>query len=68
MICIFKSIHYYYVKLKYYNYVKLKYAKKAKLCYMDKEKFIVYIKIDDIYKDFWNYDFFKILKFIKILK
>ena len=36
----------------WYNYVKLKYAKKAKLCYMAKEKFIVYIKIVDIYKDF----------------
>ena len=36
----------------WYNYVKLKYGKKAKLCYMNKEKLIVYIKIDDIYKDF----------------
>ena len=26
------------------------YVKKAKLCYMDKDSFIVYIKIDHIYK------------------
>ena len=26
-------------------------AKKTKLCYMDTDSFIVYIKIDDIYKD-----------------
>ena len=30
---------------------KTKYGEKAKLCYMDINSFIVYIKIDDIYKD-----------------
>ena len=33
----------------WYDYVKPKYHKKAALCYMD---IIVYIKTDDIYKDF----------------
>ena len=33
----------------WYDYVKPKYHKKATLCYMD---IIVYIKTDDIYKDF----------------
>ena len=33
----------------WYDYVKPKYHKKARLCYMD---IIVYIKTDDIYKDF----------------
>ena len=32
-------------------YVKPKYCEKVKLCYMDTGSFIVYIKIDDIYKD-----------------
>ena len=32
----------------WYDYVKLKYDEKAKLCYMDTDRFIVYIKIDDI--------------------
>ena len=35
----------------WFNYVKLKYGKKAKLCYMDTDRFIFYIKTDDIYKD-----------------
>ena len=34
-----------------YDYVKPKYGDKTKLCYMDTDSFIVYIKIDDIYKD-----------------
>ena len=47
----------------WYDYVKPKYHKKTTLCYMD---IIVYIKTDDIYKDFaedietkfdtWNYE------------
>ena len=47
----------------WYDYVKPKCHKKATLCYMD---IIVYIKTDDIYKDFaehietkfdtWNYE------------
>ena len=32
--------------------MKPKYGEKAKLCYMDLDSFIVYIKTDDIYKDF----------------
>ena len=35
----------------WYDYVKPKYDEEAKLCYMDTNSFIVYIKIDDIYKD-----------------
>ena len=35
----------------WYDYVKPKYGEKAKFCYMDKDSFIVYIKIDNIYKD-----------------
>ena len=35
----------------WYDYVKPKYGEKAKFCYMDIYSFIVYIKIDDIYKD-----------------
>ena len=34
----------------WYDYVN-KYGEKVKLCYMDTDSFIVYIKIDDIYKD-----------------
>ena len=37
----------------WYDYAKLKYGKKARLCYMD--SFIVYIKINDIYKDIAEY-------------
>ena len=32
--------------------MKPKYGGKAKLCYMDLDSFIVYIKTDDICKDF----------------
>ena len=35
----------------WYDYVKPKYCEKAKLCYMDTDSFIVYIEVDDIYKD-----------------
>ena len=35
----------------WYDYVKPKYDEKAKLCYMDTDRFIVYVKTDDIYKD-----------------
>ena len=35
----------------WYDYVKAKYGKKAKLCLNDTHSFIVYTKIDDIYKD-----------------
>ena len=35
----------------WYNYVKPKYSEKAKLCYMDTDRFIVYIKTDDLDKD-----------------
>ena len=33
----------------WYDYVKPKYVEKAKLCYMDTDRFIVYIKTEDIY-------------------
>ena len=35
----------------WYNYIKPKYEQNAKLCYMDTDSFIVYIKIEDVYKD-----------------
>ena len=35
----------------WYDYIKPNYREKAKMCYMDKDSFIVYIKIDDIYKN-----------------
>ena len=35
----------------WYNYAKLKYSEKEKLHCMDNDSFIVYIKIDDIYRD-----------------
>ena len=35
----------------WYDYVKPKYGEKVKLCYVDVNNFIVYIKVDDIYKD-----------------
>ena len=35
----------------WYDYVKPKYGEKAKLNYMDTDRFIVYIKTADIYKD-----------------
>ena len=35
----------------WYDYVKPNYDERAKLSYMDTVSFIVYTKIDDIYKD-----------------
>ena len=35
----------------WFDHVKPKYGEKTKLCYMDRESFIVYMKINDIYKD-----------------
>ena len=34
-----------------YDYVKPKYGEKEKLCYGDTDRFAVYIKTGDIYKD-----------------
>ena len=34
-----------------YDYVKPKYGEKPKLCYMDTDRFIIYIKVDDVYRD-----------------
>ena len=34
----------------WYDYVKQKYGEKGKLRYMDADSYIVYIKINDIYK------------------
>ena len=39
-------------KILMYDYVKPKYDETVKLCYMDTDSFIVYIKTDDIYKEF----------------
>ena len=35
----------------WYDYVKPIYGEKLKLCYTDTDSFILYIKMDDIYKD-----------------
>ena len=35
----------------WYDYVKQKFGENAQLCYMDIDSFIVYVKINDIYKD-----------------
>ena len=35
----------------WYGYVKPKYGENKKLCYMNIESFIVYVKIEDVYKD-----------------
>ena len=35
----------------WYDYVKPKYGEKVKSYYMDKDSFILYIKIDDIYRN-----------------
>ena len=35
----------------WHDYAKPKYGEKAKLCYMDTDSFIVYIKVDDVYRD-----------------
>ena len=34
-----------------HDYVNAKFSEKAKLCYIDRNRFIVYIKTDEIYKD-----------------
>ena len=39
----------------WYDYIKPKYGEKGSLCYMDADSFIVYIKVDDIYKDIAEY-------------
>ena len=36
----------------WYDYVKSKYSEKAKCCYMDTDSFTVYMRTDNIYKDF----------------
>ena len=35
----------------WYDYVKPKYGENAKLCYMDTDRFIVYLKTENIYID-----------------
>ena len=35
----------------WYDYIKQKYRDKARLCYMDTDSFVIYIKIEDFYKD-----------------
>ena len=35
----------------WYDYVKPKYGEKSKLCNMDTDRFMVFIKIEDIYID-----------------
>ena len=54
----------------WYNYIKPKYEQNAKLCYMDTDSFIIYIKIEDVYKDFADdvekrFDTSTIVKIIK---
>ena len=38
----------------WYDYIKPKYRDKAKLCYMDTDRFVIYIKSEDFYKDISN--------------
>ena len=38
----------------WYDYIKLKYGDRAKLCYIDTDSFIIYIEIEDFYKDIAN--------------
>ena len=35
----------------WYDFIKPKYKEKSKVCYMDTDSFIVYMKLDDIYKN-----------------
>ena len=35
----------------WYDYIKQKYGDKARLCYTDTDSFVMYIKIEDFYKD-----------------
>ena len=35
----------------WYDYIKPKYGDQARLCYMDTDSFVIYIKIEDFYKD-----------------
>ena len=39
----------------WYDYIKPKYDEKVKLCYMGRDRFIVYIKTNDVYKDIAKY-------------
>ena len=36
-----------------YDYIKPKYQDKAKLCYMDTGSFVIHIKTEDLYEDFY---------------
>ena len=35
----------------WYDYIKLKYADKARLCYTDTDSLVIYVEIQDFYKD-----------------
>ena len=58
-----------------YDYAKPKYGQKSKLCCMNTDSFIVFIKMDDIYKymaidvetrfDTWNYELDSLLPKVK---
>ena len=47
----------------WYDYVKPN-GQNAKFCYMDKDRFIIHVKTDDIYKDFFILFFFSNFYFI----
>ena len=54
----------------WYDYIKPKYEQNAKQCYMDTDSFIIYIKIEDVYKDIADdvekrFDTSTIMKIIK---
>ena len=34
----------------WYDYITLKYQNNEKLCYMDTDRFIIYIKTEDVYE------------------
>ena len=38
----------------WYDYMNPKYGDKARLCYMDLDRFVMYIKTEDFYKDIAN--------------
>ena len=40
--------------MNWYDYIKPKYQYNAKPCYMDTDRFIIHIKIEDVYEEIAN--------------
>ena len=51
----------------WYNYLIPKYRDKAKLCYTDTDRFIIYIKTEDLFEDIFS-DFEKYFDSLTIIK